>query len=66
MGGGVVGTALAIPLVEFIGLLGTVIASIGVSLIMVVFIFGLHPEEVIANSIDKLADNRARKRKKEK
>lgn len=63
MGGGVVGTALAIPLVEFIGLLGTVIASIGVSLIMVVFIFGLHPEEVIANSIDKLADNRARKRK---
>ena len=63
MGGGVVGTALAIPLVEFIGLLGTVIASIGVSLIMVVFMFGLHPEEVIANSIDKFADNRARKRK---
>ncbi len=63
IGGGVIGTAIAIPLVNLIGLLGAVIASIGVSLILLVFIFGLHPAEAIANSIDKLAEKKAQRDK---
>ena len=45
IGGGVLGTAIAAPLINLIGLLGTVIASIGVGLIALVFIFGLHPAD---------------------
>lgn len=63
IGGGVVGTGIAIPLINFIGMLGTVIAAIGATLVMVVFIFGLHPEEAITNSIDKLAEKRERRYK---
>ena len=61
IGGGVLGTAIAAPLINLIGILGTVIASIGVSLIALVFIFGLHPAEAISNSIDKFAEKQAKK-----
>ena len=63
IGGGVIGTAIAVPLTNLIGILGTVIASIGVSLIALVFIFGLHPAEAISNSIDKFAEKQAQKSK---
>ena len=63
IGGGVIGTAIAVPLTNLIGILGTVIASIGVSLIALVFIFGLHPAEAISNSIDKFAEKQAQKNK---
>ena len=63
IGGGVIGTAIAIPLVNLIGILGAVIASIGVSLILLVIIFGLHPADVISNSLDKLAEKKAQRAK---
>ena len=63
IGGGVIGTAIAIPLINLIGILGTVIAAIGLSTIMIVFIFGLHPADAISNSLDKLAEKRALRNK---
>ena len=63
IGGGVIGTAIAIPLVNLIGILGAVIASIGVSLILLVIIFGLHPADAISNSLDKLAEKKAQRAK---
>ena len=63
IGGGVLGTAIAIPLVNLIGILGAVIASIGGSLILLVFIFGLHPADAISNSIDKIAEKQAQRAK---
>ena len=63
IGGGVVGTGIAMPLISLVGMFGAVIASIGISVIMVIFIFGLHPEEVISNSIDRFADKRAQRTK---
>ena len=66
IGGGVIGTAIAIPLINLIGILGTVIASIGLAIIMIVFIFGLHPADAISNSIDKIAERRAIKNKERK
>ena len=63
IGGGVIGTAIAIPLVNLIGILGAVIASIGISLILLVIIFGLHPADAISNSLDKLAEKKAQRAK---
>ena len=63
IGGGVLGTAIAAPLINLIGILGTVIASIGVCLIALVFIFGLHPADAISNSIDKFAEKQAKRSK---
>ena len=58
IGGGIVGTVIALPLIKFIGIIGTVIACVGTSLVMVVFIFGLHPADAISNSIDKIAEKK--------
>ena len=61
IGGGVIGTAIAAYLTRGIGTVGTMIASIGASLVMCVFIFSLHPAEAISNSLDKMEDARQRR-----
>ncbi len=67
IGGGVLGTIIANYLIKFMGIPGTVIASIGLAIILIVFIFGLHPAEAISNSLDKLEEKKqVREKEKEK
>lgn len=49
VGGGVVGTLVAIPFIKMFGMLGTVILALGVTVIFVVFMFGFKPTEFISN-----------------
>ncbi len=65
-GGGVLGTAIAIPLVNMLGTTGTVIASLGLILVLIVFIFSLHPAEAISKSIDKMEQRKAERQKYKK
>ena len=58
IGGGVIGTLLAYPLIKFIGTPAAIIASIGVSLILIVFIFSLHPADTISKCMDKMLNKR--------
>ena len=53
IGGGVIGTLLAYPLIKFIGTPATIIASIGIILTLIVFIFSLHPADTISKYMDK-------------
>ncbi len=57
-GGGVVGTAIAIPLIKLLGVPGTVILAIGLTLIFLVFMFGFKPSEILSNIIDKMRNQR--------
>ena len=67
MGGGVVGTSIAIALINVLGITGSIIACIGVSVILIVFIFELHPAEAISDSIDVIEKhNEERKIEREK
>ena len=66
MGGGVLGTAIAGMLYKVIGLSATIITCIGVSIILAVFIFGLHPEEAISNSLDKMEERKLARAKLKK
>ena len=67
MGGGVIGTSIAAILINIFGTTGTIIACIGVSIILIVFIFDLHPAEMISNSMDKIDEyNEERKAVREK
>ncbi len=61
IGGGILGTAIAVPLARFIGITGTIIASLGIMVIIAVFAFSLHPEDFISNLLDKIADRRREK-----
>lgn len=63
MGGGVIGTFIAAQLYKVIGLSATIILCVGISIVLIVCIFGLHPEEAISNSLDKMEERKAARAK---
>ncbi len=58
IGGGVVGTMIAIPLTNMLGVAGAVIFCIGISLIMLVFVLGIPVSDLIEEYMDNLKDKR--------
>ena len=65
IGGGVIGSAVAMPLINLLGTTGAVILVIGVAIILFVFMFGVRPAEMISNFLDVL-DERKEARRQEK
>lgn len=66
IGGGVIGAILAVPLNQLLDGVGTVILCLGISLINLIFIFGVKPAEMLSEAIDKMAQKRElRKEEKE-
>ncbi len=61
-GGGVIGTAVAYVLIDLLGEIGTVILCIGVAAILLVFMFGIKPAEMIAEFIEERREAREDKR----
>ena len=51
-GGGAIGTAVASILIGLLGEIGTVILCIGIAAILLVFMFGIKPAEIIADFIE--------------
>ena len=58
LGGGVIGTVIAVPLVNMIDTLGTIVLSIGVAIILLVFMFAIKPTQIISNVVDKVVDKK--------
>ena len=65
IGGGVIGSAVAMPLINLLGTTGAVILVIGIAVILFVFMFGVRPAEMISNFLDAL-DERKELRKQER
>lgn len=61
IGGGVLGSAIAIIFIKLIGISGTIIASIVISTILTVVIFGLKPADAISRSVDRYEERKARR-----
>ena len=59
VGGGALGAIISYPLIALFGMFGAGFVSIGISLIMIIFIFGIHPSEMIANILDGVDERRA-------
>ena len=62
IGGGVIGTVLAAPLVNMIGSFGTIILALGIAIVLTIFIFAIRPSELIADFIDNMEQRREEKR----
>ncbi len=58
VGGGVIGGAVAVPLIKMLGTVGAAIFTIGVSILLLVFIFDIKPAEMIANYLDGAEDRK--------
>ena len=61
-GGGAIGTAIAFWLIGLLGEIGTVILCIGIGAILLVFIFGIKPAEMIADFIDSKREEKEERR----
>ena len=57
-GGGVIGAIIALPLIKLLGVPGTVILTIGLAVIFIVFMFGFKPTEFIGNLINRMREER--------
>ena len=62
IGGGVIGTIIAIPLINLLGSLGTIILAIGVAIISLTFIFRIKSAEIISNIVENIEEKREIKR----
>lgn len=58
IGGGVVGTMLAVPLVNMLGTAGAVIVCIGISLVILVFMLGIPVSDMIEDYLDNLKERK--------
>ena len=66
IGGGAIGTLAAVPLVRLLGNLGAVVLSIGVSIMLFAFVFGIDISEIISNSVENwLVEHEERKQERE-
>ena len=67
IGGGVIGTIIAIPLINLLGSLGTIILAIGVAIISLTFIFRIKSAEIISNIVENIEEKReVKKEEKER
>ena len=58
IGGGVIGTAITVPLVRLLGNLGAVILAVGIAIMLLIFIFGIRPAELIATFVEEVQQRR--------
>jgi len=66
IGGGAIGVAIAAPLIGLLGGFGTIILCIGVSIMLLVFIFGIKPAEIIAELMNTAHENRQSRRQEKR
>lgn len=62
IGGGIIGAVLAAPLINLMGSLGAVILTVGIAVVLLIFMFAIKPADVIANMVDSMAERREEKR----
>ena len=58
IGGGAIGTIISVPLINMLGVAGTVIISVGIALVTVVFVLGIPVAEIIQNAIENLHEKK--------
>ena len=62
IGGGIIGTTVAYWLIGLLGEVGTVILCIGVAAILLIFMFGIKPAELIADFVETRRENKEDRR----
>ncbi len=64
IGGGVIGMIAALPAVSMLGETGAVILAIGVAIIVLIFMFGIHPAKLITNAVENMEERKELRRER--
>lgn len=65
IGGGAIGGVVAIPLINLLGTTGAIILAIGVAILVLIFMFGIHPAKLITNAINNIEERRQERKELE-
>lgn len=60
IGGGAIGAIIAIPIISLLGSTGAVILAIGVAILLLIFMFGIHPSKIITDAAQNIEERRQR------
>ena len=58
IGGGTIGVVIAYPLIKMLDIFGAAVATVGITAILCVFTFGLHPSEILMYFMDRAYDRK--------
>ena len=58
IGGGIIGAIIAGPLIQLLGEFGTIIVCVGTAVLLLVFMFGIRPAEMISTFMENAHENR--------
>ena len=58
IGGGAIGMIATLPAVNLLGETGAVILAIGVAIIVLIFMFGIHPAKLITNAVENMEERK--------
>lgn len=64
IGGGVIGMMAALPAVSMLGETGAVILAIGISIIVLIFMFAIHPAKLITNAVENIEERKELRRER--
>ena len=56
IGGGAIGTIIAVPLINMLGVAGAIIISIGIGIVTLVFVLGIPVSDIIQNYVENMRD----------
>ena len=62
IGGGAIGAIVAIPIINLLGITGAIILAIGIAILVLIFMFGIHPAKLITNTVDRIDEKREERR----
>ena len=66
IGGGIIGAVLAAPLINMLDSLGTIILTLGIAIVLIIFMFAIKPSEIIANLVDNIEERREEKKEEKR
>ncbi len=64
IGGGVAGATLGLPMVNLLGTTGAIILSIGVAILVLIFMFGIHPAKYITNAVESMEERKEERKQR--
>lgn len=64
IGGGMLGMLVALPAAKLLGETGAVILAVGVAVLLLIFMFGIHPADMITNAVENMEEKRELRRER--
>lgn len=64
IGGGAIGAIFGMPLVNLLGNTGAIILAIGIAILVLIFMFGIHPAKYITNAVENMEERKQERKQR--